>query len=101
MSKNQRILKDLKKRFKIICKVHNQIEAIKRKDIADIFFISPVYPSNSHPNQAPLKNYIFLYLCHLLKNKNIYALGGVNDKNFKIKNSPYISGFGGISTFRK
>ena len=101
MAKNQRILKVLKKRFKIICKVHNQVEAIKKKDIADIFFISPVFPSSSHPNQAPLKNYIFLYLCHLLKSKNIYALGGMNDKNFKIKNSSSISGFGGISTFRK
>jgi len=101
IASNKKVLKVLKRKFKIICKVHNQIEAIKKKDIADIVFISPVYPSSSHPGKAPLKNYIFLYLCHLLKRKNIYALGGMNDKNFKIKNSPFISGFGGISTFRK
>ena len=98
---NKKILKVLKKRFKIICKVHNKIEAIQKKEIADIFFISPVYPSNSHPGQAPLKNYIFLCLCHLLKRKDIYALGGMNDKNFKLKNSPLILGYGGISGFRK
>ena len=98
---NKKILKVLKKRFKIICKVHNKIEAIQKKEIADMFFISPVYPSNSHPGQAPLKNYIFLCLCHLLKRKDIYALGGMNDKNFKLKNSIPILGYGGISDFRK
>ena len=87
IANNKKILKVLKKRFKIICKVHNKIEAIQKKEIADMFFISPVYPSNSHPGQAPLKNYIFLCLCHLLKRKDIYALGGMNDKNFKLKNS--------------
>ena len=101
IANNKKILKVLKKRFKIICKVHNKIEAIQKKEIADMFFISPVYPSNSHPGQAPLKNYIFLCLCHLLKKKNIYALGGMNDKNFKLKNSPHILGYGGISGFRK
>ena len=98
---NKKILKVLKKRFKIICKVHNKIEAIQKKEIADMFFISPVYPSNSHPGEAPLKNYIFLCLCHLLKRKDIYALGGMNDKNFKLKNSPFVKGYGGISSFKK
>ena len=101
MVNNKKILKVLKKRFKIICKVHNKIEAIQKKEIADMFFISPVYPSNSHPGQAPLKNYIFLCLCHLLKSKDIYALGGMNDKNFKLKNSAPILGYGGISGFMK
>ena len=101
IAKNKKVLKALKKKFKIICKVHNQIEVIKKKDIADMFFISPVYPSSSHPYQAPLKNYIFLYLCHLLKRKDVYALGGMNDKKLKLKNSSSILGFGGISAFRK
>ncbi len=101
IANNTKILKVLKKRFKIICKVHNKIEAIQKKEIADIFFISPVYPSNSHPGQAPLKNYIFLRLCHFLKKKDIYALGGMNDKNFKLKNSTLILGYGGINSFRK
>ena len=101
VANNKKILKVLKKRFKIICKVHNKIEAIQKKEIADMFFISPVYPSNSHPGQAPLKNYIFLCLCHLLKRKDIYALGGMNDKNFKLKNSPFLMGYGGISSFKK
>jgi len=98
---NKKILKVLKKRFKIICKVHNKIEAIQKKEIGDMFFISPVCPSNSHPGQAPLKNYIFLCLCHLLKRKDIYALGGMNNKNFKLKNSQLLLGYGGISDFRK
>lgn len=97
---NKKLIINLKKRFTIICKVHSQTEAIKKKDVADIIFISPVHLSNSHPDQLPLQNYIFLYLCHLLKRKKIYALGGMNEKNFKIKNSVSISGFGGISTFR-
>ena len=101
IANNKKILKVLKKRFKIICKVHNKIEAIQKKEIGDIFFISPVYPSHSHPGQAPLKNYIFLCLCHLLKRKDVYALGGMNDKKFKLKNSPPILGYGGISSFRK
>ena len=101
IANNKKILKVLKKRFKIICKVHNKIEALKKKEIADMFFISPVYPSSSHPGQAPLKNYIFLCLCHLLKSKDIYALGGMNDKNFRLKNFPSVIGYGGISVFSK
>lgn len=101
IEKNKKILEVLKKRFKIICKVHNKIEAIKKKEIADIFFISPVFPSSSHPGQPPLRNYIFLCLCHLLKSKDIYALGGMNDKNFKLKSFPSLLGFGGISVFSK
>ena len=99
MANNKKVLKVLKKRFKIICKVHNRIEAMQRKEIADIFFISPVYPSNSHPGQAPLKNYIFLCLCYLLKKKDIYALGGMKLKisNLKIL---IILGYGGISGLR-
>ena len=98
---NKKILRVLQKRFKIICKVHNKIEALKKKEIADMFFISPVYPSSSHPGKAPLKNYIFLCLCHLLKSKDIYALGGMNDKNFRLKNFPSVIGYGGISVFSK
>ena len=60
MEKNRKILKVLGKRFKIICKVHNKTEAIQKKEIADMFFISPVHPSSSHPGEAPLKNYVFL-----------------------------------------
>lgn len=101
MEKNRKILKVLGKRFKIICKVHNRIEAIQKKEIADMFFISPVHPSSSHPGEPPLKNYVFLCLCHLLKSKDIYALGGMNDKNFKLKNFPFVLGYGGISFFRK
>ena len=101
MEKNRKILKVLGKRFKIICKVHNKTEAIQKKEIADMFFISPVYPSSSHPGEAPLKNYVFLCLCHLLKSKDIYALGGMNDKNFKLKSFPSLWGFGGISVFSK
>ena len=100
ITNNKKFLKVLKKRFRIICKVHNRLEAIQKKEIADMFFIGPVYPTSSHPNQAPLKNYIFLCLCHLLKNKDIYALGGVNDKNFKLKSFPSVLGYGGISVFR-
>ena len=101
MIANNRVLVVLKKRFKIICKVHNIIEAIQKKEIADIFFISPAYPSSSHPGKAPLKNYIFLCLCHLLKRKYIYALGGMNDRNFKLKNFPFVMGYGGISVFKE
>ena len=34
------------------------------------------------------------------KRKDIYALGGMNDKNFKLKNSPFLMGYGGISSLK-
>ena len=96
---NLKNILDLNKRFRIVCKVHNYIEAVKKKKIADIIFVSPVYKTKSHPDQTPLKNFVFLYICHLLKKKQLFALGGMNDKNFKTKNSIFLSGYGGINTF--
>ena len=73
---------------------------MQRKEIADIFFISPVYPSNSHPWSGSFKKLYFSLSVLFVKKKDIYALGGMNDKNFKFKNSSSILGYGGISDLR-
>ena len=99
-TKNFKLMRSLKKKYHVACKIHCIKEVIKFKSISDIVFISPVFSTTSYPNREPLKNYIFLYLCHLLKRKWIFLLGGMNEKNFELKKFNLISGFGAISSFK-
>jgi thiamine monophosphate synthase len=101
LTKNLKILENIKRRFCIVSKIHSIKEAKELELVSDIVFISPIFSTSSHPNQKPLKNYLFLYLCHLLKRKWIFLLGGMNEKNFKYKKFYSALGFGAITNFKK
>ena len=99
--KNNLKVSKLKNRFFIISKIHNIKEAYKAKKIIDIVFISPVFQTFSFPNKKPLSRYSFISLCFFFKEKIVFALGGVNEKNFSFIKNDNLHGFGGISNFRK
>ncbi len=101
LPKNLKLIKTIKKKYFIVSKIHSIKEAKELESLSDIVFISPIFSTNSHPNQKPLKNYIFLYLCHLLKRKWIFLLGGMTEKNFKYKKFNLALGFGAITNFKK
>ncbi len=65
---------------------------------ANLVFYSPIFKSDSHPNQKPSGIYT---LRKFAKQNPIatYALGGINQKNIKSLNNTNISGIGGISIF--
>ncbi len=85
----------------ISSKVHNFKEAIIAKNFSDLIFLSPVFKSNSYPQKKKLSNHIFISLCFFLKEKVIFALGGVNFKNFPSLRCKHLYGFGAISFFSK
>ncbi|MFT6331892.1 MAG: thiamine-phosphate pyrophosphorylase [Lentimonas sp.] len=65
---------------------------------ADLMFYSPVFATNSHPNQAAegifaLRNFVRRSLIPA------YALGGINEGNLKRLINSGIAGIGGISVF--
>lgn len=71
-------------------------------NIFDIIFISPVFQTTSHENK---KNIGIINLGKMTtknslgKKNNIYALGGINNKNFKPLKKIGIKGFGAIDFF--
>jgi len=91
----------LKKKFLMVIKIHNFIEANSNKNKFNIFFISNVFPTISHPNRPKINFFIFLSLCSFLKKKIVFALGGVNRKNYTRLKNKNLDGFGGISYFIK
>ncbi len=101
LTKNLKLIRSIKRKFCIVSKIHSIKEAHELESVSDIVFISPIFSTRSHPNQKPLKNYIFLYLCHLLKRKWVFLLGGMNEKKFKYKKFNSALGFGAITDFKK
>lgn len=66
---------------------------------ADLFFISPIFKTSSHPDSKYLgKEY--LDKCCAISNKPIFALGGVDSDNLKIISLGKSSGFGAISFYK-
>ena len=87
----------LKENFNIIGSAHNLKEIkIKEKQNVRLIFLSSIFKTN--------KNYLginkFKNLTTLTK-KNIVALGGISSKNVKKLSLLNISGFAGISYFKK
>ncbi len=100
--KKNSILKEslMKKNFFVASKVHNFKEAVNIKKIVDIVFLTPVFKTKSFLNKNPLNKYTYLSLCFFLKEKVVFALGGINYKNFTFMKNKYVHGFGGISVFK-
>jgi len=79
------------------------LQASKNRNI-DIIFISPIFSTKSHPQQKPiplLQLTKFMIKNQLKENANIFALGGINEKNIKILPKLGFKGFGGIEIFSK
>ncbi len=86
-----------KKKFIILGSVHNIKELnVKKLQLVKYFFLSSLFKKN--------KNYLGTLKFKLFEsyiNKNIIALGGISKKNLKKLNLLNISGFAGISLFKK
>ena len=81
--------------------VHNRVEIIMcNSKKVDLVFLSPVFFTKTHKKTSPLNPLKFLNLCKLIRS-NVYALGGVNEKNFKRLKYKHLSGLGGISYFKE
>ena len=100
-SQSAHVRKKKYRNYFITAKVHNFKEAFLAKGLADLIFLSPVLKTNSYPEKQPLTNYIFISLCFFFKEEVVFALGGVNYKNFKFMKDKKLHGFGGISCFEK
>ena len=85
-----------KKKLKVIGSAHNYLEIQKKiSQGCDSIFLSPIYPTNSHPEKKPLGLLKFILLKQYFKSKiNIYALGGINHKNINKIKLLDINGFG-------
>ena len=66
-----------------------------------MIFISPVFKTESHPEQKPLKICFFISICFLLKEKITFALGGVKKSNYSRLKNKNLYGFAGIGNFVK
>ena len=87
----------LKKNFQIIGSAHSIREInIKQNQRVGSIFLSSLFKIN--------KNYLGLNRFKIMKkfsNNKIVALGGINKKNLKLLNLVDVSGFAGISYFKK
>ena len=91
----------LKKKFLVATKIHNFIEANSYKNKFNIFFISNVFYTDSHPNRKKINFFIFFSICNFLKKKMVFALGGVTYRNYNRLKNKNLNGFGAISNFIK
>tara|TARA_B100001564_G_C20365828_1_gene545570 strand:+ start:131 stop:655 length:525 start_codon:yes stop_codon:yes gene_type:complete len=86
----------LRKNFRILGSAHNLKELrFKENQKVDLVFISSIFKKN--------KNYLGFHKFISLKkltNKNVIALGGVNNKNIKLISLARCYGFAGISYFK-
>lgn len=65
---------------------------------ANLVFYSPIFKTNSHPNQKPKGLYLLRNFarCNYIPT---YALGGINQSNIKLLGTTKTHGIGGISIF--
>ena len=89
----------LRKNFKIIGSAHNIIEIrTKEKQNCEDIFISPIFKTKYYNHSLGI--YKFINLATNTK-KNIIALGGINNDNFRKINRKFILGFASISWIKK
>ena len=88
---------NFKKKFIILGSVHSIKELnIKKLQLVKYFFLSSIFREN--------ENYLGIQKFRLFESyikKNIIALGGINERNLRKLNLLNISGFAGISLFKK
>ena len=90
---------NLRKEFKIIGSAHNIIEIrTKEKQNCEDIFISPIFKTKYYNHSLGI--YKLINLTSYTK-KNIIALGGINNSNFRKINRKFILGFASISWIKK
>lgn len=71
----------------------------------DLLFLSPIFPSSSHPNQEGIGIFNWRKAAKFVKKNGFYPLGGVNSVNFKLlqktATKSITPGFGAIDFFAK
>ena len=98
-NKGQNFLNQEKRNFKIIGSAHNQKEIYQKKlQKCEGIFLSPIF--HVEKSKTFLNVSKFNYLTR--NNKvNIFALGGINENNFRKLKLLNIKGIGGIKLFKK
>ena len=82
--------------------VHNVREIARVKlSQPDLFFLSPLFVTNSHPGTRPLGPLLFQRLAKLVGKTHIIALGGMTRQNASLLSPRMIHGWGAIDAFRK
>lgn len=66
----------------------------------DALLLSPVFPTRSHPECAPLGTLRFRHIVHQLEGA-VYALGGVEERHLRALQYAGAAGIAGISVFYK
>lgn len=85
-----------------IAPVHNMREIMEAKAyVADLLLLSPLFATNSHPDQRPLGSTAFHRLAKLSGPERVIALGGVNRRNANLLSPQIVYGWAGIDAFRK
>jgi thiamine monophosphate synthase len=88
--------------FSFACHDYKSVLA-SRKFMTDVVFVSPIFTSTSHLNQATLGIRTLVKINSTAKKNNlaakIYALGGVNSDNLHRLRKRGIEGFGAIDMF--
>ena len=68
----------------------------------NFLFLSPIFPTNSHPNSKTIGNMRLAKITRELGDKSaIYALGGINLVNIRLLKNTRIAGFGFITMAQK
>jgi thiamine-phosphate pyrophosphorylase len=82
--------------------VHNAREIAGVKAASpDLFFLSPVFATNSHSGARPLGPLAFSRLAKLVSSDRIIALGGMNRRNAKMLPPRLIHGWAAIDAFKR
>jgi len=98
-NKTRKLTHFKKKNFVILGSAHNQKEITEKiQQNCRAIFLSPIFFIKKS------KKYLGLYKFNFLSNYNkinMFALGGINEKNIRKLKLLNIKGFGGISIFKK
>ena len=91
--------KDFNNKFLFATTVHSLKEIRISQTIKfDFIFIAPVYKTQTHPLIRPINPLGFISLSKE-SNSRVFALGGIDDQNFKRLKNKFLYGFGAISYF--
>ena len=98
-TRNKLALKNIPKNMIIATSVHNHREILTSNKLNyNIVFISPAFTTMTHKFMSPHKTIKFINLCKV-PNARVYALGGINKKNFQRLKNKHLNGFGAITYF--
>jgi thiamine monophosphate synthase len=99
-TRNKLALINIPKNMIVATSAHNHREiVVSNKLNYNIVFISPAFTTMSHKDMTPHETIKFINLCKL-PNATVYALGGINKKNFQLLKNKHLNGFGAITYFK-